>query len=80
MLSALSLLIAPAVVLAGCNYVRFARHSVLGQLNPDLVRLVNFLPGIDHPSEATLGRLIGTGGLAHADCDSAGIMRGWDTR
>ena len=72
---ALSLLMALAVVLTGCNYARLARPSVLGQLNPDLVGLVNFLPSIDNPNEATLGRLIGTGGLTHAERDSTGFMR-----
>lgn len=64
-----------ALVLAGCNYAKLARPSVLGQLHPDLVGLVNFLPSIDHPNDATLGRLIGTGGLTTADRDSAGFMR-----
>jgi hypothetical protein len=63
------------VLLAGCNYFKLARPNVIGQLHPDLVGLVNFLPSIDHPNEATLGRLIGTGGLAHAERDSAGFMR-----
>ena len=66
--------IALALVLASCNYAKLARPSVLGQLNPDLVNLVNFLPSIDHPNEATLGRLIGTGGLTQAKRDSAGFM------
>lgn len=60
---------------SGCNYLRLGRPNVLGQLHPDLVGLVNFLPSIDHPNEATLGRLIGTGGLGHAERDSAGFMR-----
>ncbi|HYF38089.1 MAG TPA: MSMEG_3727 family PQQ-associated protein [Gemmatimonadales bacterium] len=61
--------------ITGCNYAKLARPNVLGQLHPDLVGLVNFLPSIDHPNEATLGRLIGTGGLKEAERDSAGFMR-----
>jgi PQQ system protein len=64
-----------AVQTAGCNYAKLARPNVLGQLHPDLVGLVNFLPSIDHPNEATLGRLIGTGGLTEARRDSSGFMR-----
>src|SRR5919112_1355759 len=63
------------IALAGCNYVKLARPNVIGQLHPDLVGLVNFLPSIDNPNEATLGRLIGTGGLMEAKRDSAGFMR-----
>jgi PQQ system protein len=63
------------VALLGCNYLKLARPNVIGQLHPDLVGLVNFLPSIDHPNEATLGRLIGTGGLMEAERDSAGFMR-----
>lgn len=64
-----------AIAVAGCNYVKLARPNVIGQLHPDLVGLVNFLPSIDNPNEATLGRLIGTGGLMEAERDSAGFMR-----
>lgn len=64
-----------AVASAGCNYLKLARPNVVGQLHPDLVGLVNFLPSIDRPNEATLGMLIGTGGLQEADRDSAGYMR-----
>ena len=63
------------LMLAACNYLKLARPNVIGQLHPDLVGLVNFLPSIDHQNEATLGRLIGTGGLTHAERDSAGFMR-----
>jgi PQQ system protein len=67
--------LALALAPAGCNYVKLARPNVIGQLHPDLVGLVNFLPSIDNPNEATLGRLIGTGGLMEAERDSAGFMR-----
>jgi PQQ system protein len=70
-----SLCCALALALAGCNYLKLGRPNVIGQLHPDLVGLVNFLPSIDRPNEATLGMLIGTGGLKEADRDSAGFMR-----
>ena len=70
--AALSLIL--PLLLVACNYLKLARPNVIGQLHPDMVGLVNFLPSIDHPNEATLGRLIGTGGLKHAERDSAGFM------
>ena len=63
------------LALSGCNYLKLGRPNVIGQLHPDLVGLVNFLPSIDRPNEATLGMLIGTGGLKEANRDSAGYMR-----
>ena len=68
-------LVALLAAVPSCTYLGLARPSVLGQLNPDVARLVNFLPAIDNPNEATVGRLIGTGGLTHATRDSAGFMR-----
>jgi PQQ system protein len=54
------------LMLTGCEYVRLLRPSVLKQLNPRVVRLVNELPEVDQPNEEMVGRLFAHGGLAHA--------------
>jgi PQQ system protein len=64
-----------AVSLAGCEYGRLLRPSVLKQLDPDVARLVNELPEVDHPNEELLARLYATGGLRHAQVGSDGVMR-----
>ncbi|HET7587035.1 MAG TPA: MSMEG_3727 family PQQ-associated protein [Gammaproteobacteria bacterium] len=64
-----------AVLLVGCGYTKLLRPSVLKQLNPDVVALVNELPEVDHPNEAILGRLFVHGGLTHADVGDDGVMR-----
>jgi PQQ system protein len=61
--------------LTGCDYVRLFRPSVLKQLNPDVVRLVNMFPAVDQPNEAILGRLFAHGGLSHATLGSDGVFR-----
>ena len=61
--------------LSGCDYVRLLRPSVLKQLNPDVVRLVNYFPNVDDPNEALLARLPGHGGLSYARQGSDGVMR-----
>lgn len=61
--------------LSGCEYAKLLRPSVIKQLNPRVVRLVNYLPEVDEPNEAMIGRLLAHGGLAHADVGSDGIMR-----
>jgi hypothetical protein len=43
------------LALTGCEYVRLLRPSVLKQLNPRVVRLVNELPATDNPNEALIG-------------------------
>ncbi len=48
------------------NYLRLLRPSVLKQLNPRVVALVNALPALDRPNKAMLGRVFIHGGLAHA--------------
>lgn len=75
--SRLALLLALATVssLYGCDYVRLLRPSVLAQLNPDVVRLVNYFPDVDDPNEAILARLPGHGGLAYANEGRDGVMR-----
>ena len=60
---------------AGCDYVRLLRPSVLRQLNPRVVRLVNELPRIDDQNEDIVGRLFAHGGLDHAKVGSDGVMR-----
>lgn len=61
--------------LLGCGYVRLLRPSVLRQLNPRVVRLVDELPELDESNEAILARLPGHGGLAHARVAADGLMR-----
>ena len=59
----------------GCDYARLLRPKVLKQLNPRVVRLVNFFPEVDRPNEAMLARLPGHGGLARATVGADGVMR-----
>jgi PQQ system protein len=69
------LLAAIAITAAGCGYVRLLRPSVLKQLNPRVVALVNELPAVDDPNEAIVARLFPHGGLSHADLGSDGVFR-----
>ena len=71
----LLLVLTPLLVLAGCEYVRLLRPSVLKQLNPRVVRLVNELPATDDVNEALIGRLFAHGGAADARVGDDGIMR-----
>jgi PQQ system protein len=73
----LSLLGCAAVLLpaAGCDYVRLLRPSVLKQLNPRVVRLVDELPAVDEPNKEIVARLFPHGGLSHATLGSDGVMR-----
>jgi PQQ system protein len=64
-----------ALVGAGCSYARLLRPSVLKQLNPRMVALVNELPHLDNPNEDILARVFATGGLSHARLGSDGVMR-----
>ena len=57
------------------NYLRLLRPSVLRQLDPHLVALVNELPEVDRQNKGTLGRLFAHGGLAHAQKGPDGRMR-----
>lgn len=61
--------------LGGCEYIRLLRPSVLKQLNPRVVRLVNELPATDQVNEAMIGRLFAHGGAADAKIDGDGVMR-----
>ncbi|HEX8395081.1 MAG TPA: MSMEG_3727 family PQQ-associated protein [Longimicrobium sp.] len=71
--------VAGLVLLAGtlnsCNYVRLLRPSVLRQLNPRMVDLVNYLPEVDDQNEAIVGRLFAHGGLSRADRGPDGVYR-----
>ena len=60
---------------AGCEYARLLRPSVLKQLNPRVVRLVNELPATDDVNEALIGRLFAHGGAADARVGGDGVMR-----
>lgn len=69
------LLAAASSALSACDYARLLRPSVLKQLNPRVVRLVNYFPKIDNANEAILARLPGHGGLGHAKVGRDGVMR-----
>ncbi|MFN2566470.1 MAG: MSMEG_3727 family PQQ-associated protein [Gemmatimonadaceae bacterium] len=69
------LLAGASSALSACDYARLLRPSVLKQLNPRVVRLVNYLPEVDDPNKAILARLPGHGGLAHARTGRDGVMR-----
>jgi PQQ system protein len=66
---------AATLFLTSCEYVRLLRPSVLKQLNPRVVRLVNELPEVDQPNEEIVGRLFAHGGLGHAREDRDGVFR-----
>ncbi len=55
--------------------IRMLRPEVLHQLNGDVVRLVNFLPEVDGPNRAIVGRLFAHGGLGHAKLGRDGVYR-----
>jgi len=46
-----------AIPVASCDYARLLRPSVIKQLNPRVVYLVNELPATDQVNEELLGRL-----------------------
>jgi PQQ system protein len=73
--SRVPLAVALALMLAGCEYVRLLRPSVLKQINPRTARLVNYLPRVDHVNEAIVGRLFAQGGLSRAEVGADGVMR-----
>ena len=67
-------MLAVALAVAGCDYVRLLRPSVLKQLNPRVVRLVDEFPDLDQPNEGIIARLPGHGGLATASEGADGVM------
>jgi PQQ system protein len=72
---AIMLAVLIGVPVAGCNYVRLLRPSVLKQLNPDVVKMLNELPEVDDPNEAIVARLFAHGGLSHAALGADGVFR-----
>jgi len=68
---------AAAVLLAlsGCDYVKLLRPNTLKQLNPRVVRMVDYLPRVDDPNEAIVARLFAHGGLSHAKRVSDSLFR-----
>lgn len=70
-----AVLAAVCVTLTSCEYVRLLRPSVLKQLNPRVVRMVNELPEVDRPNEKIVARLFAHGGLDHARRGSDGVYR-----
>src|SRR4051794_34683673 len=71
----LLLLLLLGLPVAGCEYAGLLRPSVLSQLDPPTVRLLNGLPEVDRPNEATIARLFATGGLADAEESADGGLR-----
>ena len=69
-----AVLIVPLLLLTSCEYVRLLRPSVLKQLNPRVVRLVNELPNVDEPNKAIVARLFAHGGLSRAKLGSDGVF------
>ena len=69
------LLGAVTLTMVGCDYARLLRPRVLKQLNPRVVRMVNYLPAVDDPNEAIVARLFAHGGLSHAEQGSDGVFR-----
>ena len=55
--------------------LRLFRPEVLRQLNGDTVRLLNFLPEVNHQNKAIVGRLFASGGLGHAKRGKDGVHR-----
>lgn len=72
---AVAAVIGMPLLLGSCNYVRLLRPSVLKQLNPRVVRLVNELPATDEVNEGLIGRLFAHGGAADAKIGDDGVMR-----
>jgi PQQ system protein len=63
------------LALTGCEYMRLLRPKTLKQLNPNVVRLVNYLPEVDNPNEALVARLFPHGGLSYAELGDDGVFR-----
>lgn len=63
------------LAITACGYLKLLRPSVLSQLNPRVVALVNELPDVDRPNEEIVARLFAHGGLSHASVGKDGVMR-----
>ncbi len=46
--------------LDGCVCLHLLRPSVVKQMTPDIARLLDPLPRLDHPDDAIVGRLVTT--------------------
>jgi PQQ system protein len=71
----LAILTAFLLFLPSCEYVKLLRPSVLKQLNPDVVRLVNTLPNVDDPNDLIVARLFAHGGLSRAERGRDSVFR-----
>jgi hypothetical protein len=60
---------------AGCEYGGTLRPSVLSELDPPVVRLVNEFPELDTQNKAIVGELFGLGGLPHVEEEPNGVER-----
>jgi len=67
--------VVPLLVVSACGYVKLFRPSVLKQLDPRMVALVNELPELDRANEAIVGQIFARGGLGHAREEADGVMR-----
>ena len=65
-LGRLPLLAAVVLTLSACEYVKLLHPGTLKQLNPRVVRMVNYLRKVDDPNEKIIARLFAHGGLSHA--------------
>jgi PQQ system protein len=72
-LFALVTIVATLSTATACDYIKLFRPSVLKQLNPDVVRLLNELPNVDRPNEDIVGRLFAHGGLSEAEETADGV-------
>lgn len=64
-----------ALIASACQYVRLLHPGTLKQLNPRVVRMVNYLKEVDDPNERIIARLFAHGGLSHADEGDDGVFR-----
>ncbi|HET7369634.1 MAG TPA: MSMEG_3727 family PQQ-associated protein [Gammaproteobacteria bacterium] len=71
----LFMLLMAAAAMSGCSYMRLLRPSVLSELKPPLVRLVNEIPAVDQPNELVVAKLYALGGLKHAQVGPGGVMQ-----
>ncbi len=69
------LLLLGVAAVAVPDYFRLLRPSVLKQLDPQVVNLLNELPGVDKQNKEIVGRLFAHGGLNHAEEGPDGVMR-----
>jgi hypothetical protein len=61
-----------SLLLTGCPYGRLLRPGVVKQLNPDVERMLNELPQLDHQNKETVAELFALGGLSHAKASGSG--------